>query len=105
MNNETKRKLSEAENIKNTLRSDGWKVIKDKLMTRMSELSNILMIEEQDPVKIMHLVAANQQAIKMVIGWFQDIEASVSLAEDFKKTMKDDINRRVITSQEDNIGE
>jgi hypothetical protein len=105
MNDETKRKLSQAEQIKNTLNSDGWKIIKDKLMTRMSELSNILMIEETDPVKIMHLVAANQQAIKMVISWFQDLEASISLAEDFKRTLKDDMNKMVITSQEDNIGE
>jgi hypothetical protein len=83
------------------LKGNGWAIAKQRLLEKMSELSNILSIEELDPVKVMYLITANQQAIKLMIGWLQELDNSVSWAEDFKESLKNDMNKMVITSQEE----
>lgn len=101
MNDETKKVLSEAEQLVSLTKSDGWKIVKRRLLEKMAEYGGILTIEETDPVKLMQLVGANQQAIKLVISWFGEIENSINLAKEFKESIKDDLNKMVITSQEE----
>ena len=101
MNNDTKRVLSEAEQLEALVKSDGWAIVKRRLLEKMSEYGGILSIEEQDPIKLVQLIGANQQAIKLVISWFGEIENSIDLAKEFKKSIGDDLNKMIITSQEE----
>jgi hypothetical protein len=101
MNEETKKVLSEAEHLKGLVKSDGWKIVKRRLLEKMSDYGSILNFDEQDPAKLFQLVGANQQAIKLVISWFGDIENSINLAAEYKESIKDELNKMVITSNED----
>jgi len=101
MNNDTKRVLSEAEQLEALVKSVGWAIVKRRLLEKMSEYGGILSIDEPDSIKLVQLVGANQQAIKLVISWFGEIENSIDLAREFKKSIGDDLNKMIITSQEE----
>jgi hypothetical protein len=100
MNNETKKILSESEELSSMLKSRGWAVAKRMLLDRMADMGSLLNLEERDPVRLFQLVGAKQEAIKMVIEWINSLDNSVSWAEEYKKGIKDNIEKMVITSEE-----
>lgn len=101
MNKETKKVLSEAQELEAMMKGNGWMIAKKKLLDIMSAYGGILNIEESDPVKLMHLISANQQAIKMIIDWMNTLNNTVNLSKDFSASIKEDLNKMIITSQDE----
>lgn len=80
--------MSEGEELMSMCDSIGWGIAKRKLMERISDLSDILAYDEKDPEKLMLEIAANQQAVKILIEWMNDIEGEVARVQDYRTHSK-----------------
>lgn len=71
------------------IKSKGWKIAKKKLFEKIIELSDILVYDEKDAHKLMIEIGANQQAIKILLEWIDEIEGEVSKYNSYKNMYKE----------------
>ncbi|MCK9370772.1 hypothetical protein M0R04_12755 [Candidatus Dojkabacteria bacterium] len=88
INAETQKIITEGEELKQMVNSEGWRIARQKLGAKVASLSDILLIEDVDPNKLMLQLAANQQAIKILITWLKEIEGEVIKVEEIKASFR-----------------
>lgn len=81
---ETSKILSEGERLKQLVESDGWKIVRERLMNRMIDVQSVLGLDIEDPQKMLIAVGARKQAIQIIYDWFRDIDGDVSRYADNK---------------------
>ena len=81
----TAKQLREADELKQLCKSDGWAIAKGKILEKILELSSILNITEQDPQKVVVLMAAKQEAVQILTEWLGEIEGIAGSADDMNK--------------------
>lgn len=78
---ETSQLLDDGVELEAMARSKGWGIAKRMLHAKILDVGNILTIGKADgldPTKLVIELAARQLAIEMVLGWQQEVEASVT---------------------------
>ena len=85
---ETTKILDEVEELALMVKGRGWGIARRKLIEKIIELGDILALDEKDPQKLMMEIAVNQQAIKVLLEWFKDIEGEAARDKSFKETFR-----------------
>lgn len=73
-NKEVNKALADGEKINHLVQSDGWGLVKKKLIDEVMGLNDILTITEKDPQKLIMEIGARQIAIKTLLDWLRDVE-------------------------------
>lgn len=68
---ETKQILSEADQVKSMLESDGWKLVKSKLDARILDLQNINNLDLTKLESVNTQIAARKMAVDEIFGWLK----------------------------------
>lgn len=66
---ETKKELSDGEEVANLLESRGWDVVKTKLDNRIIDLQNINNLDGDKPETLSIQLAARKMASDLLFGW------------------------------------
>jgi hypothetical protein len=86
--NETKKNIWEHEELARMCEGDGWRLARQRLVDKVIELSDIMELDEEDPTKLSFRLAVNREAIKILLGWLNNIEgekANTNVNEMLKK--------------------
>ena len=86
---ETDKILTEGEELMHMCKGRGWDLAKRRLFEKISELSNILALTDRNPEALMLEIVGNQQAIKILLEWVQDIEGEVARTKDYRENFDD----------------
>lgn len=78
--------------IKEIVENEGWPLIREKFLQKVSDMANILAITNPDPNKIMLEIMSKQLASGMILGLLKDIEGTVA-QYDINSKLKDDLNK------------
>lgn len=82
MDKETKEILSDADHIRSLLDSDGWKIIKAKLDSRILDLQNIHNLDMSDISTLAAQLASRKMAVDIIWSWLkQDVVGFVEQQE------------------------
>lgn len=71
MDKETSQNLTDAEHVENMTHSDGWKVVKAKLDTRIIDLQNIYNLDMTDVNTIAIQLASRKMAVETIMAWLK----------------------------------
>ena len=82
---QTARKIKQSDDIKNMTLSDGWREVKAMIFTRIMELNDITSLAEADPQKLMIIIAAKQEAVKILLEWLNEVEGIAKNSDYLKK--------------------
>lgn len=79
---ETAKEMTSADHVKSMLSSDGWRVVKDKLDTRIIDLQNIHNLDMTQPETLSTQLAARKMAVDIIWQWLaQDVVGFVEQQE------------------------
>jgi hypothetical protein len=80
---DTKKVLTQGEELHNLVRSEGWQMAKRKLLSDVANFTNVLTLETKNRAvnDIIVEMAGRQLAAATVLDWIKDIEGS---AEQYK---------------------
>lgn len=74
---ETNKVLTEQEKIKSLVDSEGWGVVKSKLLARLTDAMDIGNIDDSSPEKLLTDIRARKIAVGMVWDWLKmDVEGT-----------------------------
>jgi hypothetical protein len=68
---ETKKELSDGEEVSNLLESRGWGIIKPRLDNRIIDLQNINNLDDTKPETLSIQLAARKMASDLLFAWLQ----------------------------------
>ena len=68
---DTSEVLSQADHVQSMLNSDGWKVVYDKLQTKIIDLQNISNIDMTKPETLGVQLAARRMAVDLIWAWLK----------------------------------
>lgn len=91
MDKKTAKQLRVSDSIKNLVQSEGWGEARSMIIDKMIELNDITNILEADPSKLMIIVAAKQEAVRILSEWLQQVEGIARNADAIKQQMHDHI--------------
>jgi hypothetical protein len=74
LDKETREELQVGEKLSRLVDSQDWVQAKLLLNDLILEVSNILQIEERDPILLMQEVASRQLAVSLVRAWIDQVE-------------------------------
>lgn len=99
---ETAKLLSDDEEISAMTKSLGWGLVREKIFMKIMELNDITTITEIDPQRLMIVIAAKQEAVKILFEWLNEIEGiaktSKQLRDQFIQKQKEDFIMHFETS-------
>lgn len=84
---ETSALINDTKEIRNTLKSKGWKLIHEKFVEKVIDLADIGNIETDDPQQMLIEVKARKIAAEYFMSWMKDITGQVQQVEDNKKAL------------------
>lgn len=87
MDKDTKRALRESSELEHLVKSDGWAIARQKIFNKIVELNDITSITEFDPNKLIVIIAAKQEAVKILFEWLTEIEGIAKGNKDLHKQM------------------
>ena len=82
MDKETAKQITRTSEIAETVKSHGWGEVKMMLFDKIMELNDITTLAEADPSKLMIIIAAKQEAVKILMEWLNDVEG-IAKSSDF----------------------
>ena len=82
---ETAKQLRVSDNIKRLTKSDGWTEVKMMIFNKIMELNDITTLVEIDPSKLMIIIAAKQEAVKILVEWLNEVEGIAKNSDFLKK--------------------
>ena len=85
MDKQTAKKIRQSEEIKNMVMSAGWQEAKAMIFTKIMELNDLTSLAEADPQKLMIIIAAKQEAVKILIEWLNEVEGIAKNSDYLKK--------------------
>jgi len=85
MDKETGNALRDAEELKQMCTGKGWHIARHKILEKILDLSSVLNTVESDPVKLMTIIAAKQEAVKILTEWLNEVEGLARNADDMRK--------------------
>jgi hypothetical protein len=89
MDEETKKVIRESEELSNMCKSIGWGIARERIFLKIMELNDITTITEIDPQKLMVIIAAKQEAVKILFEWLSEIEGVAKNAKELRKQFLD----------------
>lgn len=82
MKDETKEILTNADQVRSMLDSNGWKIVYDKLLQRVMDLQNIYNLDMSDVNTINVQLAARKMAVETIRDWIKaDVHGFVEQQE------------------------
>ena len=88
MDKETKKILSEGEQIQQMTETQGWQIVKERIFKRLADAGSILGIESKDPEKMMLELSAKQMAVQIVIDWLrEDVDGEVEKHKNYNEIL------------------
>lgn len=84
---ETARRIKEGTEIKEMIKSEGWILAKRMLMTEITSLSDIMRYSNTSPDTLFTEIAANQQAIKVLLEWLRKVEGLAETIDHYKQSL------------------
>lgn len=98
---ETSALINDTKEIKNTLKSKGWKIINQKFVEKIVDLADIGNIETNDTQEMLIEVRARKLAAQYFMDWMNDITGQVQQVEDNKKAFATRVTESVFINLED----
>lgn len=106
MDTKTAKIIRQSEEVKAMVQSNGWGEVKAMIFEKIMALNDITSLSEADPSKLMIIIAAKQEAVKILIEWLNEVEGMAKnsdyLKKQFLEKQKEDF---IITFNTSNQGE
>ena len=89
--------ITDGEAIRETIKSNGWGLIRRKLTDKIMDLQSVMNIEAKTPEEAVNDIRARKSSIEILVSWLKDVEGDLEQYEDNKNLLLDeeyDIIRR-----------
>ena len=84
--------ITDGEAIKETLKSNGWGLIRAKLTEQIMDLQSVMNIDAENPEEVVRDIKARRTAIDILVSWLKDVEGDLEQYEDNKNLLEDEDN-------------
>jgi hypothetical protein len=85
MDKETAKQIRISDEVKQMTKSSGWGEVKRMIFDKIMELNDITSLAEADPTKLMIIIAAKQEAVKILLEWLNSVEGIAKNSDFLKK--------------------
>lgn len=96
LDKETRQILTDGEKIERFTESDGWKLVKQKLISKLAILNSISSVpKEMERDKLLREYELREGVISIILDWIRDIEGEKNKSK-FNKQTFEEIKQEII---------